>query len=62
MKEETKIRTIHNLMKKARKSAKDNKKYVVGKKSSKGAGKENKRGMKNVDNRMKKEKRAKRRI
>lgn len=30
MKEETKIRTIHNLMKKARNSVKDNKKYVVG--------------------------------
>jgi hypothetical protein len=62
MREETKIRTIHNLMKKARSSAKDSKKYNVGGKKSKNGTKANARGTKNVDNRMKKEKKAKKRI
>lgn len=49
-------------MKKARTNAKDNKKYVKGSKGKKGATKVNARGTKNVDNRMKKEKRSKKRI
>ena len=60
MREGTKIRTIHNLFKKARSNAKDSKKYIVGKKAN--GKKENARGTKAVDNRMKKEKRAKTRI